>query len=623
MNEKRIQELKHEITRHNSLYRKGKPEITDEEYDSLLEELEILMDDPVAFMDFKDTLFEEAGDVKHEYVIGSLRKCKYEDNDIVKYTGRVKAEEYLAMDKIDGMSFVGKYVNRKYASAATRGNGLMGEDITEQCRVILPPTIDQDGIVYIRGELTLTNEDYTVLGYKNRRNGTVGVVKKDTIIPERLKYVKAIVYQILGSELPRIGQLLKLQALGFQVPRYKVFPASTPDMNEALKLFLDETRLIDEYDIDGLVVCGISYVAENVKHPNDMVAFKLNNITKETKIRAYELNVSKGGRVVPTILVEPVDICGITVNRITGNNFYGVKGVVTRGLGVGATIVICRSGDVIPKIVSTVEPAEVEIPTVCPCCKEPVSRRGADIVCTNPDCGDTALMKVLHLIRKYEVEGASEVSLEAWGIDSIDALIEFKPTSGHPKNAHKFYESLNKMLFGRLEPNELMGRMPTHGIGERTYAKLNKHFGGITGITEALHSEAVFAFNDMLPEGIGIKTLQKLALTWENNVRLVFKILGDPRAKIVEKKAEEVRTDTAIAGKTFLFTGTLTQPRKHFEKIVTSNGGVLSSGVNKDLNYLVVGEDAGSKLEKAEKLNASGKANIQIIDEDAFAKLVK
>jgi len=608
-------ERKKKIKMWNRSYREGNPAVTDLRYDDELEllRLEISHEE---YEDFIKELMEVGGDIVHDYVIGSLRKCKYGEADqpLTKFLTKFHINKLLAQVKLDGMCFVAKYSFGNYMSAATRGDGTSGEDITEACRFVLPATIDsKEELTEVRGELTLTGDSHIVLGYKNRRNGTVGIIKKEKIIPTRLAHVKAYCYQILGSRNTRVGQLLKLEELGFLIPDYDII-SITPDMEEILKAHLEAVKVVVPYDIDGLVICDINYGAENVTHPEGMVAFKVDTPAVQTKVTGLRLRISKGGLLKPTVLLEPQELCGTTVAKATG---YNMRYILNNRIWEGAIVRVTKGGDIIPKIVETMEPGKGGAPwSVCPSCGGDLEWNivnknlvPVDLKCNNDACPAQGMRQLEYFIRCCNVEGASGTSFEKWGINCIEDLLTWSP-NGQGRMAEKFYDNLQAIF--KMSKADLMGAMPFNGGGKNTVGKIIEFYGSCMLKQGLCKTEG--EIGGPYPEGMGEKSLLKIFVAWKANLEIVDKIVDDPRYK-EEKKVEAPKASDKFAGKTFCITGTLSKPRKHFEQMVVANGGELAS-VSKNLNYLLVGEDAGGKLAKAEKLG------ITILNEQAFMKMI-
>jgi DNA ligase (NAD+) len=339
--------LKQEIIQANNAYRTGSPKISDVEYDILLTKLETEMGF-IAFESFKETLTEQNGDIKHNYIIGSLNKIRYQENDeLAKWLDKNPTVWLFASEKIDGCSFVASYRGGSLISCASRGDGYTGTNWFSKAVHILPNNISYKKDLDIRGEFCLTNDSHTLLGMKNRRNGVVGLMGTDTIDPIKLAHVKPLVYEILNSKSGIKDQFETLRQLGFVTPFGAEIYVDN-DIEDNLKRFFDKVKSNTEYDKDGLVISSNYYVNENEFYPKTKVAFKVNSEGVKATVIGIEWNTSKNGAVKPVVLITPTDIDGATIRRVSG---YNAKYIVENKIEIGVTVSIIRSGDVIPKIV--------------------------------------------------------------------------------------------------------------------------------------------------------------------------------------------------------------------------------------------------------------------------------
>lgn len=600
-----IEAIKEDIRRYNRAYRAGTPIISDQEFDDRLEELANRIT-PEDFETFRNSLSDvtDSKDIKHSTVIGSLDKVKAEDKVLPETLKTLCPSGYVvAMPKIDGMSFVATYVNGRLSTVASRGDGYVGEDMTEKGKLILPNTVKTANLFEeYRGEFTLTGNDHEKLGYKNRRNGTVGVMKAKTWKAEDVKLVKGIVYQIITSDLNRFGQIEEARSLGFDV--VQTWSTGIGDLDDTrMTEVLKEWRTKLEYDIDGLVLCDALYVSETDAYiPKGMVAYKVNDQVAVTTVKTVEWNVSKQGYMKPVVIIEPVDLCGVTIGRVAG---FNARNIIENKIDVGAVVEIVRSGDVIPKINKVLTGAEfVAVPNLCPSCGEQLGLSDVELVCTNENCGRVTIMKVESFIKELGIENASAKSFIKWGIETLDDLLTWKPGSG--ANEKKFYAELLRVMF-TAPYNKLMAAMDWNGsAGSKTTTLILKHYGD--KLNDGTWRNLGF------PEGVGERTMEVFMSCWKENSRLVDMVRNDKRYNEVAEETPVTKA-SGITGLSFCITGTLSKPRKHFETLITENGGVLGS-VSKNLNYLVMGADAGSKEEKAKKLG------IKIITEQELLTMI-
>ena len=606
----------------NAAYRLGKPLISDQEYDVELLDLEKLLPADV-FQVFRQTLVEPSGSVRHAHIIGSLENV-YPENELLSkrlfsdWLTRHSIQRVFVSAKVDGMSGVLDYSNGHPILGSTRGDGYTGERITPWKIQRLCPTLTEPRSLQVRCEFTLTGNTYKDFGFKNRRNGTVGIIKADSVQEARVDAVGVKAYQILGSDLPRVEQFQILEKLGFETPPHAVMDV-TPNLAVDLEQLLDRWRAQADYDIDGLVVCDEGFAFENAYYPEKMVAFKTFKKYVETTVRGVELSVSKGGNLIPVLLLDPVEIDGTTVSRASGYNIQTVK---TSGLGIGAKVGIHKAGEIIPEVTCVLEPAPVSLPSDCPSCGAAVSQDGVHLRCTSNFCASKDLERLEYFLLKRGVEGASKVSLRKWGLLCVEDLLTFRPDI-RLKSQTTFHEQVIDKVLNCPNPEDLLGAMSfDNGGGLATVKRLLQFYG-----FDALQS---FAADHVLPETyppkIKSQTLQNiLSGGWKRNVADVFKILEDPRryselpktfqdrqlsSAGVDASGIDQESTGPLAGKTFLITGELSVRRKDFESEIVQAGGSILPGVTADLMYLIVGEKPGSKLGKAQK-----RGTVSIVDE--------
>jgi DNA ligase (NAD+) len=346
-----IESLKQEIIKANKAYRTGNPIISDEEYDILLSKLDCLMGF-IAFDDFLISLTEEKGTIKLDYVLGSLTKLKYEEpENLYKWINKNKIKKVFASLKVDGCSFNASYRNGMLVMCSSRGDGETGTDWTEKSKYILPTVISYAADLDIRGEFTLTDDSHVILGGKNRRNSTVGIMNEKLVVPSKLKYVKGICYEVLSGTMEIEEQFSMLKEIGFITPEFIIFPDVTKKTHEALKSFYTDMKTLVNYDIDGLVISSPTYKSENVFFPEAKVAFKINSEGVNATVTGVEWNISKGGLLKPVVLIVPTTINGTTIGRVTGNN---AKYILENEIKEGTIVSIIRSGEVIPKIINVI-----------------------------------------------------------------------------------------------------------------------------------------------------------------------------------------------------------------------------------------------------------------------------
>jgi len=612
-----MEKLKNQIEKANKAYRNGKPVMTDAEYDTLLNKLHRGIGDAL-FKSFKETLLEEAGDITHKYVIGSLDKLRYNEGDeLSKWLSKHTVKELFVSTKLDGMSFVAEYEGGKFVQASTRGDGYQGESITDKVKHILPTKLKTTFTGTIRGELFLTGNSDKELGLKNRRNGVVGIIKEDRVDKNKLKHVDYAVYQILSSESDIFSQFIDIKELGLKTPEFTRFIVDK-DIEETLKAYLEKCLTTLNYDMDGLVISEPSYKNENVYYPEKQVAFKVNSEGTPVKVLGIEWEVSRYRLLKPVLLLEPTEIDGATVGRCSG---YNAQYIEDNNIGVGSVVKVIRSGNVIPKVIEIVEEATVELPNECPSCGAALETYGVDIRCTDEYCESASVKRVAAFIKELEIENVSEAQLLKFNIGTFKDLIFWKP-SGNGTSQYKFYDELLVKMFGASE-TKLMRSMSYEGMGTTIFDKLIDKFESLSKLNDvffaAEYSKVNFDWKS-LPGGVGFTTINKAKEDWKTAREVIKLVVCHPSYKPVEVKVvkQEVK-ESSISGLSFVITGTLSVPRKQKEDLIKANGGIIASGVTKNLDYLIAAkEDSGSS--KYKKANQLG---INIITEAEFDNMLK
>ena len=521
------------------------------------------------------------------------------------------------MEKIDGASIVLNYVNGAFAAATTRGDGHKGEDQTEKFTHIVPNMLNTHESLRVRAEVTLTYTTFEALkkidtetNHKNLRNSTVGLLNNKTVYPKKLAFLKVIGYEIIGSELTREQQLAKLKMLGFEIPETIAFSnENSTDTKTCLANFLKMQKNDAEYMIDGVVLCGEDYCGENAYYPDGMVAFKVRNDMATTTVKGIEWTISKGGLLKPVVLLEACELNGTTVQRASG---YNADNISKLEITTGAKVTVYKGGDIIPVIHEVIAKGnhDCELPENCPSCTSKLEWTGddgdgADLICRNEFCNDRLMKQLSYFVRSMEMAGAGESNLSNWGITSVADLIHVWRPNCDYSSQEKFYNELLEKAFKSSEL-ELLGAMSWNGGGSRTITKL-VNFYGTDKLSDFAH---VGTKPTTFPDGLGLKTVTKMLEKWKENKRLVDEIMDDIRYDWSEPIVAK-STTSCLAGKSFCFTGKISQPRKKYEQVVKDNGGEIKS-VSKNLDFLVVGEKAGGKLAKAEK------AGVTIITEANF-----
>lgn len=430
------EELEAQIGYYASKYYMGEPEISDEQFDMLVDRLRIL--DPNSKVLKTGWGFEVNGDkVKHKYShIGSLDKTKtYED-----IPERFKQQTVYISPKLDGLSAVAYYENGQLVKGITRGNGEYGKDITDKLRIIVGKSIGDNKFTgAVRGELIISDSSWKILNEKynnliSPRNFAAGIINRKEI-DEDIKYVDLVVYKIVGQEnkptLNTREEMIQWLQLNFEkaIPLY-YYPilnySSWSTYHE--QTFEDFKKL--GYGLDGLVLTNpnIIYDSTTNGYRFDEVAFKFQAESTTTIVKEIQWELSRTQRLIPVAVVEPVELSGAIVERATCNNAQWVKDME---LGKEAEVEICRSNEVIPQILSVLQPSQELLPSACPVCGHKLMWEGVDLKCVNEACPNLELSDLQQWCENVgETDGLQwtlmKQYLDVYGVKNIDDLYSKK-----------------------------------------------------------------------------------------------------------------------------------------------------------------------------------------------------
>jgi DNA ligase (NAD+) len=634
-----LQALKQKIIDANKAYRIGRPIMSDQEFDEYCELYQYNVS-PTDWDIFRNSLHEETGKVKHPYVMGSLDKLKIEEPEKIdewlnKYfpSGNAKDDESWILNvsaKIDGISCRLHYApGGKLESATTRGDGYAGVDITDKVKYVkgvvkqLPDGFNSEG-GDIRGELVITNEDFEPLAatLKNPRNACAGIMGQKDANPDLLKHVTFVAYEIMGGETPKLHHFCALEECGFTVAPYfemnikKFLNKDTSIIHEFLKELIKKDY---GFPTDGVVISASNYHAEQgVYRPKGQMAVKnANLISAESVLRdvIWE-KPSKNGRITPVGVIDPVELDGATVSRVTLNNLDWVEQM---NLKIGSKVTVVRSNGVIPKIIEVENDGSefaIEQPTKCPYCGEKLVRIGVDVCCKNPECGATGYAKIRNFLERIGIKHVSLKTLENLGISDFESLLSFKADKNY-KVQTRFENDLYNALFGSNDIT-IFEALPFRNVAEKTLDKIISFYGW--DFIKSLANRDSTHFWDCrpnFPAGVGEKMLEAFMETAVNNLLILERIIKDPRWH-GKAYIEEDEENCAVGKSSVCFTGKLERfSRKSASEFAKSHGFDVLDSVSKNLTYLVTNDkDSGSsKNKKAAQLG------IKIINEDEFVKL--
>lgn len=656
-------ELKQEILYHNDrYYNQDSPEISDHEYDMMMQELKALEKKHPEYITSDSPTQKVGGEakreagilVRHNVPMLSLQDVfsKEEVEQFVKdMQEQLDDPTFVVEYKIDGLSLALRYIDGELAVAITRGDGILqGEDVTVNARVIkdvkkkLKEPIDY---LEVRGEVYMTNAAFKKVNeiqeikgkklFANPRNCAAGTLRQldSKITKERnLSMFVFNIQEARGKEFVSHSQgyeYLKQQGIKI-IENYKV--CKTVDEVWQAIVAIGEDRENLDYDIDGAVVKVDSFadrrkLGNTAKVPRWAVAYKYPPEEKETKLLEIELSVGRTGRITPTAIFEPIRLCGTTVSRATLHNQDFINDLDIR---IGDTIVVYKSGEIIPKVKRVVKekrPVDA-VPYVigdkCPVCGAPAIREGdnADIKCTNHSCPSKLVRNIVNFV------GRDAMDIKGFGFAYVETLV----SHGYLKDLSDIYglldkrqELLDKKVIGLVkstdnllkaiessksnDASKLLTSLGISNVGKSAAKSLMKKFKSIDRLMDASYAQLV-EVND-----IG-----------DISATAIIKYFKDPSNRIMIQKFKDYGVNMEIINvadnderfndMTFVVTGTLpTLSRKQAGELIEKHGGKVSGSVSKKTSYLVAGENAGSKLTKAQSLG------INVISEETLLEMVK
>lgn len=629
MTTKRIHELEKLILHHKERYYLGHAEISDEQYDKLEAELKKLdAKNPVLeLVGFKQT--ESTTKVQHQKKMLSLDKT-YDEKDLSKWIGK---EDVVSVFKIDGSSCSLIYENGHLVMAKTRGDGTFGENITKKAVFIpdIPKHISGNRSFEVRGEVYCIEKNFFVLSKEmqdmgldaptSQRNIVAGLLgRKENI--QLCRHLSFQAFDIISEEkFDKEHQKLDvLKGAGFTTPEYEIHKGGK---EIAVRIAEAKTFMTDgDYLIDGLVFVFDdlrlhSEMGETSHHPRYKIAFKFAGETKTAKINEIEWGVSRNGTLTPVALIEPTELSGAMIGRVTLHNFGMVQNFQ---LKAGDKIEIIRSGEVIPKFLGVVERSKNEFtyPKKCPSCDSKLKIDDIWLYCENDLCPTKIKEEILNYIHKANIEDVSDKRLDEMInkglVEGIPDLYRLKVEDFlllekvKDKLATKMFENIQKTKTQSLA--QFISAIGVEGVSVTKSEKIiSQGYNTLEKILE-------ITLDKMLQiEGFAEKSSLAILKSLEKKKALIEELLSVG----VTVKADEVVTgEGPLSGLKFCITGELSQPRPQIEKMIKMNGGVIA-GVSKNLNYLVTNEEesSSSKYVKAKSLG------VPIINEKQLMKLIE
>jgi len=653
--QKRVEELRAVIEKNNRLYYdQDAPELEDYQYDALtreLRELEAafpqLVSETSPTQHVGGTASSRFAKVTHAVKMESLLDA-FSYEELRDFDRRVRdagiQPEYVVEIKIDGLSCSLEYENGTLVRASTRGDGLVGEDVTANVMAIrrVPKQLkDAPEYLEVRGEVYMPHQAFQKLcaeqelqgaaPFKNPRNAAAGSLRqKDAKVTagRGLSIFVFNVQQIRGKTLSSHAESLDyLKSLGLPVsPRYHVVRDIEDAIQEIEQIGQNRAKL--DFDMDGAVIKVNAFdqrglLGSTNKFPRWAIAFKYPPEVKETTLRSIEVAVGRTGVLTPTACFDPVFLAGTTVGRATLHNEDFIRQL---GLCIGDTIQVRKAGDIIPEVIAVTAHAQdaqpYQMPAVCPSCGAPVVHLEdeAALRCVNPECPAQALRNIIHfasrdamdidglgtavatqLVSKGMVHSAADLyTLTLEQLLTLDKFKEKSATNLLQAIQHSKQNNLDKLLFG----------FGIRNIGDKAAALLAEHFGSMQAIREATAEQIgeIDGFGGVMAQSV----LEFFAK--EGTADLVHR-LADCGVNMQWKG--EPKGDK-LAGKTLVVTGTLeTLSRSEAEALIVKNGGKASGSVSKKTSYVVAGAAAGSKLTKAQALG------VPVLTEQEFLAMLE
>ena len=657
----RIEELRKEVEYHaKRYYDDDKPEISDFEYDMLMVELRNLEKEFPEYKS-KESLTQKVGGhvkegfekVTHEVPLQSLQDV-FSIEEVEEYVKKIdeKAEEneiknktYVIETKIDGLSAALEYKQGKFVRGATRGNGLVGEDVTQNLKTIktIPMELTEKIDITVRGEVFISKTDFEKMNqereeneeelFANARNAAAGSLRQ---LDSKITSTRPLdiyifnVQKIEGKEFnSHFEELEYLSKLGFNVNPVRIPCKTIEEIGKAIQKIGDDRENLS-FGIDGAVVKvdDLKFreiLGTTAKTPRWAIAYKYPPETKETKLKDIVCQVGRTGVITPMAILEPVKVAGSTISKTTLHNQDFIK---EKELKIGDTVVIQKAGDVIPEIVKvlkekrTGEEKDFEMPKVCPVCgAEAVREEGESAIrCTGIECPAKLYRNLVHFVSReaMNIDGLGESIigqlLDRKLIQNIADIytLKFEDIASLKKNGQKFAQNLVDSI-NKSKENDLHRLITALGIrhvgvkASKILARKYKNIENLIGAT----AEELSKINDIGP-------------IVANSIREFF--LQDQTKDLIEKlkqagvnleSLEKDAQDDRFAGKTFVLTGSLENyTRGEAANIIEKFGGKTSSSVSKKTDYVLAGEEAGSKLTKAQSLG------VTIITEAEFEELI-
>lgn len=654
--QKKVDELVKLINKHSyNYYVLDKPEINDYEFDMLMKEL-IELENKFPALKRSDSPTQRVGgevlqgfsEVVHKTPKLSLGNV-FDENDIRDFDSRVRKVvgddvEYVVELKIDGLTVVLNYEEGRFVQGATRGDGVKGEDITANLRTVksIPIALGEEVDLEVRGEVFMPKKAFEELNarreeqeeplFANPRNASAGSLRQLDSRVTAGRPLDIFVFNLESIEDKtfdtHVETLEYLKKIGFKVSPFISIHKSSAEIIEKCRHWADKRGELP-FEIDGLVIKVNSLkqresLGYTTKTPRWAAAYKFPPETKKTKVKDIIVQVGRTGAITPTAELEPVRLAGSVISRATLHNEDYIK---EKDIRIGDTVIIKKAGDVIPEVVEVVKDTRTgderpfEMPKKCPVCQADTIREQGEAVtkCTNISCPAQLKRSLFHFVSR------DAMNIEGFGPQIMTLLMD----KGFIKDAADIYllknhrealveldrmgeKSVQNLLdaieASKINPlNRLIFALGIRMIGQRASQVLANEFEDIDAMFTADYDKliGISEIGDKMAESIITFFKQ------EQNLSLIRKLQEYGVNTISSKK--EIKENEHFSGKTFVLTGALQSfTRDQAKEIIESFGGKVSGSVSKKTDYVLAGEDAGSKLVKANELG------VAVIDEETF-----
>lgn len=640
---KRVEELVQLLNKASYEYHTlDKPTITDQEYDKYLKELveleeeypELIRDDSPT-MRVGGEVIDSFQKVVHEKPMLSLSNVFNED-EIVNFDEKikkvVKKPQYVCELKIDGLAVSLKYEDGKFVSAATRGDGVVGEDITHNVKTIknIPLTLNEKVTIEVRGEIYMSKDSFEKLNeerkkkniepFANPRNAAAGSIRQlDSSIAAK-RNLSAFLYYLPNAADFKIHTHMEslefMKHLGFPVnPNIRL----VKNINFLLEYISNWTEKRDTlpYEIDGIVIKlndlhDQEEVGYTIKYPKWATAYKFPATLALTKLKEIKFTVGRTGQVTPNAILEPVILMGSTISKTTLHN---EDYVLNRDIRIGDIVAIKKAGDVIPEVVEPIVERRTGEETLfvmthtCPICSSPLEKKDAAYYCVNPTCDAKKIEGLIHYASR------DTLNIDGFG----DNIIEDFYNMGYLKNFHDFYQlkeykkelmqlegfgkkSIENLLDAIEESkknplDKLLFALGIRYVGKKTARILARHYQTIDTLKIATY-EQLKEIKD-----IG-EVIAKSVYEYFQNEDHLNEIEKLKEAGVRTDYTETLEQNSLFSGKTFVLTGTLSSiTREEAKEKIESQGGNVAGSVSKNTSAVIVGEKPGSKYQKAKELS--------------------